>query len=399
MSEEIKPFSVSDLTIAIRSVLESDFERVKVFGEISNYKQHTSGHRYFTLKDEGAQIQCVMWKSRPLRFDPHDGMKVVVSGGLTVYPQRGNYQLDISSMVPAGLGDLYLAFEAMKKKLEEAGYFDSKRKMPLPVLPMKIGVSTSPTGAAVRDIITTIGRRFPAAEIYFRPTLVQGDGSAEDIVAAIEELQARNPDVIIIGRGGGSIEDLWAYNTEIVANAIYNRAIPIVSAVGHETDFTIADFVADVRAATPTAAAELVTPYHALDLASLILDLEKRMGIQIKNRVANYRNEVDKSFGERALRRLKEKVYRSQEKLDDLVNKATRSILIKLKYEKQSIDAVHLRIKALHPMSPVERGFAAIRGKGKFLKANQSALDYSEIEIIRKNETFTAKPIGKKLFE
>ncbi|MES2766690.1 MAG: exodeoxyribonuclease VII large subunit, partial [Bacteroidota bacterium] len=262
--------SVTQLTRTIRGILEETFEGIRVSGEISNFKHHSSGHRYFTLKDEGAQIGCTMWRTRSLGFVPADGMKVVVFGNISVYPPQGKYQIDCITMMPLGKGDLHLAFELLKEKLARAGYFDPSRKRPLPLFPLKIGVITSPTGAAVRDILSTLERRMPACEIYFRPALVQGDGAAEDIAEAIYQLNNLDCDVIIAGRGGGSLEDLWAFNTEIVARAIFESRVPFVSAVGHETDFTIADFVADIRAATPTAAAELVTPRSKTEMLQIL---------------------------------------------------------------------------------------------------------------------------------
>ncbi|MFP4529362.1 MAG: exodeoxyribonuclease VII large subunit, partial [Candidatus Kapaibacterium sp.] len=300
---EEKIISVSQLTQAIKSVLEEGFGDVTVSGEISNFKAHSSGHRYFTLKDEGAAISCVMWRGRNLTFAPTDGMKVVARGRLSVYPPRGNYQLDCFSLSPQGQGDLFLAFEALKKKLGEAGYFAPERKRALPALPMKIGVATSPTGAAVRDIMSTIERRFPAANIYFRPAIVQGDEAGPDVALSIRELAATNADIIIIGRGGGSLEDLWAFNTEIVADAIFKCPVPVISAVGHETDFTIADFTADVRAATPTAAAELATPTPAAELIRGIAQYQQLMTSNISNKIALHKDAVAMLLRRRAERR------------------------------------------------------------------------------------------------
>lgn len=251
--------SVSDITRAVQHTLEDSFGSVVVRGEISNFVNHSSGHRYFSLKDSNAQLKAVMWRSSPLRFTPANGMSVIARGKVTMYAPQGAVQLECRSLEPLGAGDLQLAFEALKRELYERGWFDAAYKKPLPRYPTKIGVATSPTGAAVRDVIATLARRMPAAEVVVRPTLVQGDGAAEDIARAIAELNATDCDVLIVGRGGGSIEDLWAFNEEQVARAIFDSGIPVVSAVGHETDFTIADLVADLRAPTPSAAAELVT--------------------------------------------------------------------------------------------------------------------------------------------
>ncbi len=256
-------FSVTDLTRKIKGTLEEGFSRIAVQGELSNFKHHSSGHLYFTLKDEHAQIQCVMWRSRvpALSVTPQDGMKMIARGNVTVYEVRGNYQLDVASLQLLGAGELQIAFERLKQKLAAEGLFDQDHKKPLPQFPQRIGIVTSPTGAAIQDIINIINRRFPSTELILCPVKVQGIGAAEEIASAIDDFNNFGAvDVILVGRGGGSLEDLWAFNEEIVARSIYHSSIPVVSAVGHEIDFTIADFVADLRAPTPSAAAELIVP-------------------------------------------------------------------------------------------------------------------------------------------
>jgi exodeoxyribonuclease VII large subunit len=256
-------YSVSQLTHAIKDLLEDSFTSLWVEGEVSNFRAPSSGHFYFTLKDESTQIRAVMFRSRNavLPFVPEDGLQVICRANLSVYPPRGDYQLIVESMEPRGQGALQLAFEALKRKLAEEGLFDKERKRPLPFLPQVVGVITSPTGAAVRDIVKVLWRRFPNLEIRFCPVRVQGDQAKQEIVEAVRTLNLDGmSDVIIVGRGGGSLEDLWAFNEESVALAIAESSIPIVSAVGHEIDFTIADFVADVRAPTPSAAAEMIVP-------------------------------------------------------------------------------------------------------------------------------------------
>lgn len=255
--------TVSQLTQHIKGLLEEAFPLVWVSGEMSNFIRHRSGHLYFTLKDERAEIRCVMFRghNQLLNFEPADGMQILLQGRLSVYEPRGQYQLLVQRMEPAGIGTLYLAFEALKKRLREEGLFAAERKRPLPPFPQIVGVVTSGEGAALQDIVTVLSRRAPQVQIILRPTLVQGDQAAADIVAAIEEMaQSGWPEVLIVGRGGGSLEDLWPFNEEPVARAIAACQIPIISAVGHETDFTIADLVADVRAPTPSAAAEIVAP-------------------------------------------------------------------------------------------------------------------------------------------
>jgi exodeoxyribonuclease VII large subunit len=254
-------YSVSALTAEVKAVLEDGFSAVWVEGEVSNFKHHTSGHMYFTLKDAEAQIRAVMFRgnNRLLRFQPKDGLAVLVFGTVTLYERRGEYQINVEFMEPKGVGALQLAFEQLKARLQAEGLFDAGRKRPLPRLPRKIGIITSPTGAVIRDMLSIVGRRFPGLAILISPVQVQGEGAAGEIVAALAHLGRRpDLDVLIVARGGGSLEDLWAFNEEVVARAIAASPIPVISAVGHETDVTIADFVADLRAPTPSAAAELV---------------------------------------------------------------------------------------------------------------------------------------------
>ncbi|EES72230.1 exodeoxyribonuclease VII, large subunit, partial [Paenibacillus sp. oral taxon 786 str. D14] len=266
--------TVKELNRYIRMKLESDqvLTDVWIRGEISNFTHHSSGHMYFTLKDADSRIKSIMFASynQRLPFRPKEGTRVIARGNVSVYERDGQYQFYVTHMQPDGVGSLYLAFEQLKQKLEAEGLFAPGRKRPLPRFPKTIGVVTSPTGAAVRDILTTLGRRYPQAAVILYPVLVQGKGAAPSIVKAIRTLNAMGEaDVLIVGRGGGSLEELWAFNEEQVARAIYESAIPVISAVGHETDFTIADFVADLRAATPTAAAELAVP-HTAELRALL---------------------------------------------------------------------------------------------------------------------------------
>ena len=253
--------SVSDLTANIRGILENAYSEVWVEAEISNCRLWNTGHLYFTLKDPGAQIKAVMFKSdvRSLKFKPEDGLHVIVRGRISVYEPKGEYQIVCERMEPHGLGALQLAFDQLKRRLQAEGLFDTARKRALPSLPRKIGIVTSLDGAAIRDIIKVLGRRYPNAHLVIRPARVQGEGAAADVARAIKDIvKVAGIDVVIVGRGGGSVEDLWAFNDEVVARAIVASPVPIISAVGHEVDFTIADFAADVRAPTPSAAAEIV---------------------------------------------------------------------------------------------------------------------------------------------
>jgi exodeoxyribonuclease VII large subunit len=263
--EDHGAFTVSELNVYIKNLFESNrtLSSVTVKGEISNFTAHRSGHLYFSLKDADGQIRSVMFRSSAarLKFMPESGMKVIAHGSVTVFPRDGSYQLYVSSLQPDGIGALYLAYEQLKERLYAEGLFDSAHKCEIPRFPKRIGVITSPTGAAVRDIINVTGRRYPLADVFVYPALVQGDGAEESLIKALDYFdKSRLVDVIVIGRGGGSIEDLWAFNGESLARRIYSAEIPIISAVGHETDFTICDFVADMRAPTPSAAAELATP-------------------------------------------------------------------------------------------------------------------------------------------
>lgn len=399
-SEDSNIQSVTELTGNIKMLLEDNFISIAVKGEISNFKPHSSGHRYFNLKDENAVISCTMWKFRPLTFIPKDGMKVTIIGNITVYAPRGNYQIEVTSMVPSGLGDLYLAYEELKRKLGEAGYFDNDIKKSIPKLPLHIGVSTSPTGAAVEDIKHTIERRFPLATVYFRPTLVQGVGAAEDIAKAIEELSKTPAEVLIIGRGGGSIEDLWAYNTEIVANAIYNCQIPIISAVGHETDFTIADFVSDLRAATPTAAAEIVTANTAEDLIYNLSKIPDNLKSKLELIINNYKKDINNYLTSYAFRSVKDKINTFKQLVDDYQSNIDQSINRTIQNNSKKVKYLNSHFTSLEPLAPLRKGFAILKNKGKIINQDESLSKLKEIEITRLDETATVKiiQVNNKLF-
>ena len=377
-------------------LLTKNFEFVTLRGEISNFKTHSSGHRYFTLKDENAQISATMWRSRQLSFVPRDGMKVIVGASLDVYPPRGNYQLDIIWMKQAGIGDLFQQFEELKKKLSAKGYFDEERKRDIPKMPKAIGISTSPTGAAVRDMITTLQRRYPLATIYFRPTIVQGAEASQDIANAIHELNQTPAEIIIVGRGGGSIEDLWAYNTEIVADAIYNSQTPIISAVGHETDFTIADFVADLRASTPTAAAEIASMITIDDLQSHFINSKEKLFRIINDEIEKRNLLLNEIIGKKTIRRINDKINNYRQKIDILQSNTEKSIHYKLNNYKQLLNSHALHLNSLHPLSPLEKGFAIIKYNGKIVEKNESIKNYDELEILRKIEKVNVKIINDK---
>lgn len=291
---EPKILSVSDVNKAVRGTLESTYRLLWVKGELSNFKAHTSGHFYFSLKDSKAQISAVMFRgfNQSLKFKPHDGLEVIVRGKITVYEPRGNYQLFCELMEPVGAGALQLAFDQLKKKLEKEGLFDPAKKRPLPTLPRHVAVVTSPTGAAIRDILNVLGRRFRGLRVTVVPALVQGEGAPASVVAGIELAQKlQDVDVMIVGRGGGSIEDLWAFNDERVARAIAKCRVPVISAVGHEIDFTISDFVADLRAPTPSAAAELVCK-NAAELQERITLQQNRLLRCFQHSIQIFRHRV-----------------------------------------------------------------------------------------------------------
>lgn len=382
-----KIISVSELTYAISAALNKQIGSVTVQGEISNFKPHSSGHRYFTLKDEGAQIACVMWRSRQLSIPLVDGMKVIIKGELTVYAPQGKYQIDCFSVTPLGQGDLYLAYEALKKKLEALGYFDVKRKRQLPEVPLNIGVSTSPTGAAVKDIISTIERRLPACTVYFRPTLVQGEGSSEDIAAAITELNKLELDVIIIGRGGGSLEDLWSFNTELVAKTIFQSETPIISAVGHETDFTISDFVADIRAATPTAAAELATSHTMNDFSNVLDSTETGLKRTITDSIQANRDLISNLQNSYPLKRFVDKIRTFIQQTDEIELLLAKNFKRRFKSYSENINSVESHLNSLHPYAPLKKGFALLKQDDKLIYNNETLKSYKVVNILRLKET------------
>ena len=291
-----KYITVTQLTRYIKYKIDNDVNLNEVFlkGEISNFKAHSRGHFYFTLKDENSRINAIMFSSQTskIKFMPEDGMKVLVTGKISVFEANGAYQIYVSDMLEDGVGNLYIAFEQLKKKLEEEGLFKDIYKKPIPKIPTRVGVVTAPTGAAIKDIISTIKRRWPLTEIYLFPALVQGAEAKEDIVRQIKKADTYNLDTLIVGRGGGSIEDLWAFNEEIVARAIFECNTPVISAVGHEIDFTIADFVADLRAPTPTGAAEMAVP-QLTDVANYLKQINIRLENTILNKIKSNRRKLD----------------------------------------------------------------------------------------------------------
>ncbi|MTT32689.1 exodeoxyribonuclease VII large subunit [Terrilactibacillus sp. BCM23-1] len=358
MSED-RYISITALTRYLKRKLESDrhLQDVWLRGEISNFKVHSRGHMYLTLKDNGARIQSVMFAgyNKNLLFEPEDGMKVLVRGEIAVYEPYGQYQLYIKDMQQDGVGRLHLAFEALKKKLEAQGFFSPLQKKALPQVPYEVGVITSPTGAAVRDIYTTLKRRFPAVRITLFPVLVQGDSASKSIVQAIKQANKETYlDVLIVGRGGGSIEDLWPFNEEIVAQAIYESKLPIISAVGHETDFTISDFVADLRAATPTAAAELAVPNHK-ELKARIMDQSNRLYYLVKQKVNRAEERLDRLKRAYAFKYPSQLLRQKEQELDMAISQLTKAIERKYQSSVDQSQHVHALLLKHDPKSVVDQ--------------------------------------------
>jgi exodeoxyribonuclease VII large subunit len=378
--------SVSALTNKITQLLKAEIGYVRVSGEISGFKVAYSGHRYFTLKDESAQIDCVLWHSRPIDLAIADGMMVVITGQIAVYATKGKYQIDCHAIAPIGQGDLYLAFEALKRDLAEQGFFDPERKRPLPVLPLRIGVVTSATGAAVQDILSTLARRSPHCAVYLCPAAVQGEAAPYEIASAIAALNQVNVDVAIVGRGGGSLEDLWAFNTATVARAIYDSDIPIISAVGHETDFTIADFVADVRAATPTAAAELVTQFHHLALMQFLHQNAERLYAAMQNALMQRHQQIDSLSRSYAFQRFRDRLQNHVQQVDDAETSLRANMRRCLDRANLKLEAIAYHANSLHPLAPLKRGFALLEANGRAIKVDESLENGDRIAIIRQHE-------------
>ncbi len=357
--------SVSDVTRHVKRLLEEDetLLDVRVRGEISNFKHHTSGHMYFTLKDAGSQLRCVMFRrdNAALRFKPEDGARVIARGHVSVYEPRGDYQLYVSEMSFDGVGALFEAFERLKKRLQEEGLFDVERKRPIPRFARCVGVVTSPTGAALRDIITIIRRRSPGTRIVVIPCLVQGIEAPPDIVRAIEWANRWDEiDVLIVGRGGGSLEDLWAFNDEVVARAVFASRIPIVSAVGHETDFTITDFVADLRAPTPSAAAELVT-VDVREWRTAVDNFKERLRRALSRKVEIGQHALESLLRRRVMTHPQEHVDYRQQTVDDLRERAILAIRQIHRLRAARLQTAAAQLQALSPLAVLARGYSVFR--------------------------------------
>ncbi len=343
---ERRAWTVSELTVKIRDLFAKNFTDITVQGEISNCREAQSGHIYFTLKDDRAQVRCVFFKQqqRGIKFRPEDGLQMTVRGSLSVYETRGEYQIYVEHLEPIGLGALQLAFEQLKKSLEAEGLFDAARKKPLPMLPSRIGIITSPRGAAVRDVVRILTRRFPNVHLTVYPVRVQGEGSAQEIVKALKFFNMKKiVDVLVLARGGGSMEDLWAFNEEIVARAIFASEIPVISGVGHETDFTIADFVADVRASTPSAAAELVVQTRR-EFDKHIADLRETLAGLIRYRLLEFSRRVHELSARRGFRRPLDLLRQQRQRADEMTSRLALGLRARLEQSRKRFTAAHLRI-------------------------------------------------------
>lgn len=404
MNNEVS-LTVTDINNYIKNIVDGDFflSNVTLKGEISNLKFHTRGHLYFSLKDENSKINAVMfnYKNLGLNFIPKDGMNVIVKGKVSVFTTGGSYQITVSNMKEDGIGNLYILFEELKRRLESEGLFSPEHKKKLPRIPKKVGVITASTGAAVKDIISTINRRFPLTEIILFPTLVQGVGAKENIVKMINEANESDVDVIILGRGGGSIEDLWAFNEEIVARAIYNSTKPIVSAVGHEIDFTISDFVSDMRAPTPTGAAELVVP-SKVEIQSYLNDYKGRIISVINKKIKSYTDtfsklkstyilknpismyEIDEQKLDNMLEKLGSimtyKLEREKSELNNLSKMISPNMLNRLDKEKIKLENIETKLNLLNPENILKKGYSLTLVEGKIVKSINSVKKGSIID-------------------
>ncbi len=368
-----KVYSVGELNNYVKGVLDDNenLRDILITGEISNFKPHYSGHMYMTVKDENASVKAVMFKgnAQKLRFNVENGMKVLVLGTVSLFPRDGSYQLYINSMQPDGYGELSIAFEQLKKKLQAEGLFSPDRKKQIPEFPERIGVVTSETGAAIQDIFNVLRRRYPVAQVVVRPAQVQGVGAAEDIAKAIYEFNELNgADVLIVGRGGGSIEDLWAFNEEVVARAVYNSKIPVISAVGHETDYTICDFTADMRAPTPSVAAELATP-DMRELKGELLAYRQQVTTIVINLLDTERNRLLAIEKSGVLKNPVVKLNENRETLMYLSEKIISLTENKVNKEKLKFSALAGKLDALSPLGVIARGYALASRDGKIIKS------------------------------
>ena len=412
-----KYITVTQLTRYIKYKIDNDVNLNEVFlkGEISNFKAHSRGHFYFTLKDETSRINAIMFASntKKIKFMPADGMKVLVTGKISVFEANGGYQIYVNDMLEDGVGNLYIAFEQLKKKLEQEGLFRKEYKKQIPKIPTRVGVVTAPTGAAIKDIISTIKRRWPLAEIFLFPSLVQGENAKEDIVRQIEKAKEYNLDTLIVGRGGGSIEDLWPFNEEIVARSIFECNIPIISAVGHEIDFTIADFVADLRAPTPTGAAELAVPQKQ-DVENYLMQLKIRLNKQIQHKI-NINKQKLEEVKSRYIFQNPIAIYQAKElQFDSIIerlkssskllitNKEKKFLTVMKSYiienplkitepKKNKYLQIISKLETLSPLLTIKRGYSMTKKDGKVITSTKELKIKDKLEITLTDGTINAE--------
>ena len=386
----IKTLSVTALNNYIKKMMDIDFilSNVQVEGEISNLKIHSSGHIYFSLKDDNAKINCIMFKSDSnfLNFTPENGMRIIAKGRVSIYEKDGVYQLYCREMQQEGIGNLYIEFEKLKSKLLKEGYFDEKHKKKIPEFPKRIGIVTSPTGAAIKDIINVSTRRNPSVDIIISPCLVQGENAPKSIIKAISDLEKiKDVDTIIVARGGGSIEELWAFNDEELCKKIFKCSKPLISGVGHETDYTIIDFVSDLRAPTPSAAAEIAVPDLNVQLEKL-LDIRKRLEESIIVRLEKCKAKVDSMHYEVEIKNPKNYIVNQYLKIDNIVNKLESNIKGKIKLEKANLTQKILLLDAHNPLNVLKKGYSIIENSENKVVINKEMLINSEYVHIRMKE-------------
>ena len=398
MVNERKALSVTQINLYIKEVISRDdiLSDVLVKGELSNFKAHSSGHMYMSLKDESGVMRAVMFRSAAARlnFRPQNGMKVIAHGRVAVYERDGQYQLYIDDMQQEGQGDLYAAFEQLKKKLAAEGLFDPKHKKPLPKYPKKVGVVTAPTGAAIRDIINVLSRRFSYSDVVLYPVLVQGENSAASIVSTIEYFNATKlADVLIVGRGGGSIEDLWSFNEEVVARAIYNSRIPIVSAVGHEIDFTISDFVADLRAPTPSAAAELVVPSQ-IELNEKFNNVYRMLYRQAMQVIERGRMRVERCSDRPVFKNPVSKINDERQYLDSLSHMFETACKAALRTKRQELAEAAAKLNGLSPLGTLGRGYSLTKDdSGRVIRSVSQVNSGDMINVTVADGDFSARVV------
>lgn len=388
-----KYVTISRINNYLKSYFDNNphLQHVYLKGEISNFKNHTRGHLYFTLKDEESRLSAVMFQgyANTLNFNPEDGMNVLVEGRISCYPAQGTYQIYVEKMEVDGIGNLYIEFEKLKKKLASEGLFDEKYKKPIPKYPTKIGIITAPTGAAIKDILSTIKRRYPICETILFPCLVQGKSAAPDIVKQINTAQEYDLDVIICGRGGGSIEDLWAFNEECVARAIFDSKIPIISAVGHEIDFTIADFVSDLRAPTPTGAAEMAVP-TINDVKYMIKQLRHRANEYISNMLKFKKDRLDLIKDSFILKNPLSIYEVKEQKLDMLIDNLNKNIKNILENKNHELVLMVNTLKLINPLNILDRGYSIVKKEEKVIKDINDIQIKDNIDIRLKNGNIKA---------